>query len=138
MIKQNLPGDGLKLTSKRAEESALAASTCTHHADHLPAFDAEIKVIERRVTAAEAAQEIACFQRPDDVAFLFDDPIGEIAPENLSRIDADRVTIDQCHGSADRDAAHDDRSVRLKHFDTSGLFLVITVDLQRDFPADSG
>ena len=126
-----LPGDGL-------EQRALAAAARAHDADHLAARDGEVDVVQRRLGRAEGVPQVAHVEHADDVAFFFEDALGEVAAQHLAHVDADEVAVGQPRVVAHGRVADEDRAAGLEHLQLADLLFVVARDFQQHVAARAG
>ena len=131
LVRRKLPGE-------RAHERALPAPARPHHAHHLAALDGKSGPVNGDGAVRKPADEIAHLDRADDVAFLLDQALGEIAAQDLADIHADRVPVGQRRGIPHRDPAHEDRAVGLQHLQAAFPPVVVAGDFQEDIPSGAG
>ena len=87
---------------------------------------------------AEGVPQVARFEHADDVAFLLDDALGEVAAQHLAHVDADEVAVGEARGVAHGHVADEDRAAGLEHFQLADLLLVVAGDFQQHVAARAG
>ena len=73
----------------------------------------------------EPVMHFAHFEGADNVSFFFDDPLGEIAFQELTDIDSDGVTVSQRRVRTHGRVADHDRPIGFQHFKAADAFVVI-------------
>ncbi len=71
----------------------------------------------------------------NDIPLFLDDPFREVAPQNLSNVDSNRIAIFKLRGCAHRLAADHDRPIGFDHFKNTDSLIVIAKNLQHDVAA---
>src|SRR5262249_10369683 len=96
--------------------------------------NAEGNSVESDLALAKTVCDFIYIKGANDVALLFYDALQKIAPQNLSNIDSNDVTIPQFGGRAHRMVAHHDWTVRLDDLESPPSPIVIAKNLQQHIP----
>ena len=134
-VEQDLALAGLELSGDGPHERGFAAAAGAHHADHLAPAHMEGDAVEAALRAPEPVGNIPQLEAGDDVAFLLDDALREVAAQHLARVDADAVAVAQFLGAAHRHVPDEDRAVGLDDLQFADLGLVIAEDLEQHLAA---
>ncbi len=138
VVQEHLALRRLKLAAQDFHERALAGTARAHHADELAAIYREGNPFERDLGIGEAMVDVDHFERPNDVAFFFDDSFGKIAAQKLADIDPDGIAVLKGRGRAHRSFTHEDRSVGVDHFQRADALVVIAKNFQEHVAARPG
>ena len=131
VIEKDVSLVGRKLAGERAEERAFPAPARAHDANHLAALNRKRDSVNRNGPAGKLAHQIPHLQRANDIAFLLDQALREIAAQDLTDIHADHVAIRQRRGIPHRDTANEDRTVGLQNFQAAFPTVVVARDFQK-------
>ena len=112
-VEKDISLDRLKLAGESAHQRALSTSAGAHHADHLPSLHRERDAVDSDLPVAEPADQVANFERANDVAFLFEQPLAEVAAQDLPGVDPNSVAVGKRRKVSDRHPANENRAIRL-------------------------
>ena len=131
-VHQHLATFGFELSAKNAQQSALAAATGAHDADHLATAGDEAHAVLRGVAAVKAVAEFAHLDLAYGVALFFDDAVSKVAAQVLAFSERDGIAVIERDAVTHRNDADVKRARGAQHFEHAGLLRVIAFNAQQD------
>src|SRR4051794_1508666 len=138
VVKEDLPLGRLELAAEHFHQGALARAARAHHANELAAIDREGNAFQADLVVPKAVGDVHDFERANDVPLFLDDALRKIAAEELANIDPDGVAVREWGRGANRGFAHEDRPIRVDHFQGADALVVIAKNFEQNVTAGSG